>query len=197
MSQYFENDKTVIDREFYVNYVINEHEFKLVSNNGVFSKKSLDRGSKILIETILKLKLDGDILDLGCGIGVIGLTLAYFDKNNYILSDVNARAVSLAQKNANNLNLSSRVKVIESDIFTNIKEDFDYILLNPPIRAGKKVIYQMYKDSYDHLNSGGSLFIVIRIKQGALSSYKYLKMIYKDVSIINKDKGYQIIQCQK
>lgn len=197
MSQYFENDKTVIDREIYVNYVINEHEFKLVSNNGVFSKKSLDRGSKILIETILKLKLDGDILDLGCGIGVIGLTLAYFDKNNYTLSDVNARAVSLAQKNANNLNLSFRVKVIESDIFTNIKEDFDYILLNPPIRAGKKVIYQMYKDSYDHLNSGGSLFIVIRIKQGALSSYKYLKMIYKDVSIINKDKGYQIIQCQK
>ena len=55
----------------------------------------------------------------------------------------------------------------------------------------------MYQDSFEHLNSGGSLFIVIRVKQGALSSFKFLQTIYKDVKVIDHDKGYQIIRCIK
>ena len=182
MSQYFTNDDSLLNEEFEITYHINGHEFLLKSNNGVFSKKGIDYGSNLLINTLLPLNLEGYILDLGCGIGIVGLSLAYFDKNEYCLVDINQTATSLAKKNAQSLNLSDRIEVTDSDGFTKINEKiFDYILFNPPIRAGKETIYKLYRDGYDHLNSGGLLFIVIRKDKGALSHEKFLKNIFQKV----------------
>lgn len=198
MNQYFDNNTELKDKDLTVNYYFNNHSFSLYSNSGVFSKNSLDFGSRLLIETVFELKLKGYTLDLGCGIGVVGLTLAYFDTNKYCFVDVNARATDLTYKNAQLLNLNDRVEVATSDSFTKINEKvFDLILLNPPIRAGKKVIYKLYKDSYDHLISGGLLFIVVRKDQGAKSHEKFLSSVFSSVSIINKDRGYFIYRCQK
>jgi 16S rRNA (guanine1207-N2)-methyltransferase len=197
MGQYFDNDANIKDKDIDVKFNIQGKTFNFKSNNGVFSKSRLDRGSEIFIKTLLSLNLGQEVLDLGCGIGVIGLSLAHFNRANYTLIDVNERAVELTKTNIKRLNLSSRCHALVSNIFENINDSFDSILLNPPIRAGKKVIYQMYQDSYEHLNSGGSLFIVIRVKQGALSSFKFLQTIYKDVKVIDHDKGYQIIRCIK
>ena len=197
MGQYFDNDATLKTKDIDVNFSILDKKFTFKSDNGVFSKGRLDRGSEVFIKTLLSLNLGQEVLDLGCGIGVIGCSLAHFNKANYTLADVNERAVSLAKTNIKRLNLSTRCHALVSNIFENIKDSFDSILLNPPIRAGKKVIYQMYQDSFEHLNSGGSLFIVIRVKQGALSSFKFLQTIYKDVKVIDHDKGYQIIRCIK
>jgi 16S rRNA (guanine1207-N2)-methyltransferase len=197
MGQYFDNDNTIKSKDIDVKFSILDKKFVLKSDNGVFSKERLDRGSEIFIKTLIPLNLGEDVLDLGCGIGVIGLSLAHFNKANYTLIDVNERAVELAKTNIKRLNLSTRCHALVSNIFENVNDSFDSILLNPPIRAGKKVIYQMYQDSFDHLNSGGSLFIVIRVKQGALSSFRFLQTIYKDVKVIDHDKGYQIIRCIK
>ena len=197
MGQYFDNDTTINHKDIDVKFSILDKKFIFKSDNGVFSKERLDRGSEIFIKTLISLNLGRDVLDLGCGIGVIGLTLAHFNQANYTLIDVNERAVELTNTNIKKLNLSTRCNALVSKIFENVNDSFDSILLNPPIRAGKKVIYQMYQDSLEHLNSGGSLFIVIRVKQGALSSFKFLQTIYKDVKVIDHDKGYQIIRCIK
>jgi 16S rRNA (guanine1207-N2)-methyltransferase len=197
MGQYFDNDVTIKSKDIDVKFSILDKKFSLKSDNGVFSKDRLDRGSEVFIKTLLSLNLGQEVLDLGCGIGVVGLSLAHFNHANYTFIDVNERAVELTKTNIKRLNLSSRCHALVSNIFENVKDSFDSILLNPPIRAGKKVIYQMYQDSYEHLNSGGSLFIVIRVKQGALSSFKFLQTIYKDVKVIDHDKGYQIIRCIK
>lgn len=197
MGQYFDNDTNIKTKDIDVKFSILDKKFSFKSDNGVFSKNRLDRGSEIFIKTLLSLNLGNDVLDLGCGIGVIGLSLAHFNQAKYTLVDVNERAVSLAKENIKRLNLSTRCHALVSNIFENIEDSFDSILLNPPIRAGKKVIYQMYQDSFEHLNSGGSLFIVIRVKQGALSSFKFLQNIYKEVKVIDHDKGYQIIRCIK
>lgn len=199
MSQYFQNDPTLKDKKYTIKCTFNDIKFEFNSNNGVFCKKSLDYGTNLLIESVINLNRDGLNLDLGCGIGFIGIILAYFDKNKYILSDVNFKALELSKENIDKLHLNKRVIVKESDNFTNIKENFNNIYLNPPIRAGKKVIYSMYEQSYLHLNENGNLYIVIRIKQGALSTYKYLQNLFgvDNVSIINKKKGYQIIKANK
>lgn len=193
MSHYFENDNQLLDKPYEINFEFNGINFSFNSNSGVFSKTRLDHGSLALMKVVIKRKLEGYILDLGCGIGSIGLVLAFFDKNKYCLVDINEKAIELCQKNAQKYKLNDRVEILTSNSFTNINEKiFDYILLNPPIRAGKQAIYILYKDSYDHLIDGGQLFIVVRKSHGALSHAKYLESIFQKVILLEKDKGYYV-----
>ena len=84
-----------------------------------------------------------------------------------------------------------------SDGFSNVKEKFDVIVTNPPIRAGKKVIYPIYENSINFLNPGGSIYMVVQKKQGAPSTVEKLKSIYGNCEIVNKEKGYWIIKSTK
>ena len=198
MSHYFVNDDKVASKPRNVVYSINGVDFSLESDNGVFSKNELDKGSELLIEMLLPIDLGKTMLDLGCGIGVIGLTLAYFHPGlNVCLSDVNTRALSLCNANADTLKLSQRVTILQSDIYIEIEGKFDSIVSNPPIRAGKKVTYQIYEGALEHLNDGGSLYIVIRKQQGALSVKSYLEELYGNVTVLAREKGYYILKSTK
>mgnify|MGYP002520331794 CR=1 FL=1 len=194
MGQYFDNDVTIKSKDIDVKFSILDKKFSLKSDNGVFSKDRLDRGSEVFIKTLLSLNLGQEVLDLGCGIGVVGLSLAHFNHANYTFIDVNEKAVELTKTNIKRLNLSSRCHALVSNIFENVNASFDSILLNPPIRAGKEVIYKMFDDSVNHLNENGALYIVIKKSLGAPSAMKKLSTIYKNVEIIKKDKGYFIIK---
>jgi 16S rRNA (guanine1207-N2)-methyltransferase len=68
---------------------------------------------------------------------------------------------------------------------------------NPPIRAGKKVTYEIYRGALEHLNDGGSLYIVIRKQQGALSVKSYLEELYGNVTVLAREKGYFILKSTK
>ena len=198
MSHYFVNDDKVASKPREVVYSFNGVDFSLDSDNGVFSKNELDKGSELLIEMLLPLNLGNRLLDLGCGLGVIGLTLAYFHPGlNVCLSDVNTRALSLCSANADTLKLSQRVTILQSDIYIEIEGKFDSIVSNPPIRAGKKVTYQIYEGALEHLNDGGSLYIVIRKQQGALSVKSYLEELYGNVTVLAREKGYYILKSTK
>lgn len=198
MSHYFINDVNLESSPRNVNYVFNDVHFSLESDVGVFSKNKLDKGSELLIETLLPLNLGKTLLDLGCGIGPIGLTLAYFHPElNVILSDVNTRALGLCSANATSLRLGQRVTCLHSDIYTEIEGKFDSIVSNPPIRAGKKVTYEIYKGALTHLIDGGSLYIVIRKQQGALSVKSYLEELFGNVAVLARDKGYYILKATK
>ena len=195
MSHYFVNDDNVASKPRKVVYSINGVDFSFESDNGVFSKNELDKGSELLIETLLPIDLGKSLLDLGCGIGVIGLTLAYFHPTlNVCCTDVNTRALSLCDANAKSLKLSQKVTVLQSDIYTKVEGKFDSIVSNPPIRAGKKVTYEIYKGAFEHLNDGGSLYIVIRKQQGALSVKSYLEQLFGNVTVLAREKGYFILK---
>ena len=198
MSHYFVNDESLVSKPRKVAYSINGVDFSFESDNGVFSKNELDKGSELLIETLLPIDLGKSLLDLGCGIGVIGLTLAYFHPGlNVCLTDVNTRALSLCDANANTLRLSQKVTILQSDIYTKVEGKFDSIVSNPPIRAGKKVTYEIYKGALEHLNDNGSLYIVIRKQQGALSIKSYLEELYGNVTVLAREKGYYILKSTK
>ena len=198
MSHYFVNDDKVASKPRTINQSINGVDFSLESDNGIFSKNELDKGSELLIETLLPINLGENVLDIGCGIGVIGLTLAYFTPSlNVCLSDVNTRALSLCNANAATLKLSQRVTILQSDIYQKIEGKFTSIVSNPPIRAGKKVTYEIYRGALEHLVDSGSLYIVVRKNQGAPSVKSYLEELFGNVALLARDKGYWILKATK
>lgn len=193
MSQYFDNDETLTHENRPLEFTLLGEGYRLASDNGVFSKNGLDDGTRLLLETIAKTPLGRDILDLGCGIGPIGLILAHLDITRRVtLSDVNRRALDCAKKNADTLGVSQQVKIVESNVYDKIDGRFDTIVTNPPIRAGKKVTYAMYAGALDHLNEGGRLILVIRKQQGADSCQRYLESLFRKVEAASKAKGYRV-----
>jgi len=171
-------------------YKFRGNTYTFISDAGVFSVGKMDKATEILLQNIPA--LNGSLLDMGCGYGCIGIILA--KENNLKLSqaDINPRAIKLSQLNAANNNIQTQV--IQSDHFSQIKENFNTITLNPPIHAGKNLIFTMYEESYRHLLPGGSLYIVIQKKHGAESSIKRLNEIFGNCEILYKKKGYYILR---
>ncbi len=167
------------------------------SDNGVFSKDKLDFGSTLLLETIYdKVNEDNlNILDVGCGYGFIGISMAKIKNAKVTMCDVNKRALHLAEKNALENGVANSVKVIESDIYQNITDIYDLIITNPPIRAGKEVVYGILDGARDRLKAKGELWFVIRKDQGAKSTIKHLEETY-DVEVVAKSKGFYIIKAK-
>ena len=160
---------------------------------GVFSKQHVDPGSELLCGALPD-DLSGDVLDMGCGWGAMTvLTLARFPGVNVTMADVNERALSLAVANVEKNHMQARA--VLSDGFERIEGVFDAVITNPPIRAGKAVIYKMFEDAKAHLKPGGMLVLVIRKQQGAPSALKFLKTLYRKAEVIARDGGYWIIRC--
>ena len=198
MSHYYDNKPEVASKEGLITYEIYDKTITLVTDNGVFSKKRVDEGSFGFLKAIIPLSLGKKILDLGCGYGTIGLTLSLFKTEARIdLADINTRALSLCTRNAHNLGVNERVTVIESDIYSNIEGLYDSIVVNPPIRAGKVVTYAMYDGAKQHLIDGGSLYVVIRKAQGAVSASEHIKEVFGNVTLLTRYKGYYIYQAVK
>lgn len=190
MSHYFENDKNLVSEIKSFNFAINDTNFIFNTDNGVFSKGELDFGTQLLIENVLKLDIHGNVLDLGCGYGPIGIILKKMFDINVTMCDINNRAIHLTKMNAKKN--SVLVDVINSDGFENITDKFDYIVSNPPIRVGKKKLYELLIDSKKHLKKSGELLIVVRKEQGALSLIKDMS-VYFNVKVLDKQKGFLII----
>ena len=194
MTHYYTDNNNLASNKREFDYYFDNEVFRFTTDNGVFSKGNVDYGSYILIKTIYKRDLGKSLLDLGSGYGPIGIVLKRFNPNVEIeMVDVNSRATDLAQINCKNNNTDIKVHLCE-DILE-LDHNFDTITLNPPIRAGKKVIYSLYDKSKEKLNDGGHLYIVIRKAQGANSSISKLETLFKTVTVINKDSGYYIIDC--
>ena len=198
MSHYFQDDPNLASNYKKISFEVNGISMQLQTDNGVFSKNRVDEGSLAFLKVILPLNLGKNILDLGCGYGTIGLTLAKAHEEARItLADVNPRAVALCERNAGLLNLSPRVTILQSDIYEKIEGPYDSIVVNPPIRAGKAVTYRMYEEAIQYLIDGGSLYIVIRKAQGAPSASKYIEQIFGNITLLKRDKGYYIYRATK
>lgn len=169
-----------------------------VTDAGVFSKQGIDYGSGVLIR-YMEFKEDADILDVGCGYGPIGLTAASLaHKGRVTMIDINERAVELARENAARNGITN-ITVLQSDLFEGLpsNQQFDAILTNPPIRAGKETVHRIFEESAARLKPGGALWVVIQKKQGAPSAWAKLESLFGQVEEVAKDKGYRIFKAGK
>ena len=194
MGQYF-NNENLPSNITKIDCFIRGKKFTFSSDNGVFSKNGVDFGSRLLLDFIPLEEVGGKILDLGCGYGVIGIALNKLTGANVDMVDVNLRALHLTEMNVA-ANKCQNINVFESNVYENVNTKYTSIVTNPPIRAGKKVVYDMLFNAKDYLTDDGNLYFVIRKQQGAKSIISDLEKEY-DLEILEKKKGYYIIKCSK
>ena len=197
MNHYFKSNENLKHKERETDYIFKFTKFNFITDIGVFSKNGVDFATNILLENLPE--LSGQTLDIGCGYGCIGIVLAkiYGDNITVTMSDVNERALELAKKNAKKNSVTANI--IKSDGFENIPGNFDAIILNPPIHAGKSVIYKIYEEAYNHLNPDGRFFIVIQKKHGAPSHKVKLEEIFgaENCQVLYSKKGFNIFELKK
>jgi 16S rRNA (guanine1207-N2)-methyltransferase len=177
-----------------VKFSVLGNELMFDTDAGVFSRDGLDVGSKVLMEALPE--LHGRVLDLGCGWGAVGVSIKKkWPEIELVMTDVNQRAADLSKSNLALNRVSAQV--LQGDGFENVEGKFDFVITNPPIRAGKQAIYGMFADAREHLNDGGELYIVIRKQQGAPSALKYLSEIYSESEVVEKEAGFWVIRSVK
>ena len=149
MAYYFDKNTETKSNEKTVHINISNKMYAFITDNNVFSKKGLDFGTRTMLECLDLNKVNGDILDFGCGYGSVGIYIKSNTDSSVDMIDVNERALNLAKKNAK-LNRVD-VNIFESDIYSNVTKKYDYIITNPPISVGKEILYKILVDAKDHL----------------------------------------------
>ena len=201
MSHYFSEVQDVKSAKKIINYEIKNEKFEFLTDNGVFSKTKVDFGTDVMLRTFLNenKKLENiRILDIGCGYGVVSVVLKrFFEKAKILSTDVNERALELTKENIQKNNRTDDFEVRKSFVFDNISESFDVILSNPPIRAGKQVIFEIYEKSFFHLNKNGEFYCVIQTKHGAKTTKKKLEELFGNCTTLVIEAGYRIFRCVK
>ncbi len=190
---YYTASPTSGHEDRYFNHVFAGKVLRFCTDAGVFSKQHIDPGSELLCKSLPQ-DLHGRVLDMGCGWGAMTvMTLAAHPQVQMTMADINERALELAK--ANVAQNGMQAEALLSDGFAAIEGQFDAVITNPPIRAGKAVIYAMFEQAREHLVPGGALYLVIRKQQGAPSALKHLQTIYARADVIERDGGYWIIRC--
>ena len=165
-----------------------------LTDAGVFSKKMVDFGSQLLLKC-LEVDQGETVLDVGCGYGPLGLSLAKAYGVQATMVDINNRALDLAQQNAERNKVEATI--FQSNIYEQVEGHFDHVISNPPIRAGKQVVHEIIENSKDFLKTGGDLTIVIQKKQGAPSAKSKMEDVFGNCEVVKKDKGYYILRSVK
>lgn len=193
MSHYFTDNRQLPHDRKEVSFRFSGLNFTFQTDSGVFSKEHVDTGTSILLNALKDEPIDGRVLDMGCGYGVIGIVIRkLFETTEVVMADVNPRAVECSVSNAQRNGVDC--KIVVSDGFKQVEGSYNIIISNPPIRAGKAVIYSMFEDSARFLVPGGKLYLVMRKQHGALSAVKKLEELFEAVEIIDKDKGFYVIR---
>ena len=127
---------------------------------GLFSPRAIDEGSQMLLD-YLEIEPGDDCLDLGCGYGILGLTMAKCAPNgNTLLVDKDFVAVDYSRRHAE-LNNIRNAECLLSNGFDQVpKQQFDVIVSNIPAKVGKEMLYIYLFDALEHLKPGGSFYIV-------------------------------------
>ena len=193
MAFYFDKDTNVESKEEIVKVQVKNRLYTFRTDNNVFSKRGLDFGTRTLLDSLDFNAIKGDVLDFGCGYGPIGIIIKSNTDSNVDMIDINERAINLSIKNSKINNVD--VNIFSSDKYENIEKEYDYIITNPPIRVGKKILYEILIGARNYLKEDGKLIFVINKDQGAKSCIKDMEEYYK-VSVLEKNKGFFVIQCQ-
>ncbi len=195
MSHYFSEKQDDLEKD--ERTLVYEHagrRFTFTTARGVFARNEVDFATRLLIETIEVDKEDVRLLDLGTGYGVIGVVLGALHDGEVVMTDVNERALALAERNLETNGVQARV--LKSDGFSALPEErFDLIVTNPPIRIGKERLFPILSKARDHLRAGGTFWLVCHKKHGAKSMREHLEKNY-DVETRKRKKGFHVFVCR-
>ena len=196
MEHYFTNNQNLKSEIREIPFSYNDYEFTFLSDNGVFAKNKIDYASKLLVDNFLKSHItekEIKVLDVGCGYGFIGIVVSKVTGADVDLIDVNKRAVHLAERNINLNKVKGRAFL--SDAYENVENKYDYIITNPPIRAGKAVVLKILLEAKEHLKDNGELWFVINKDQGAKSIKKEIDKCL-NTECIEKSKGFYVFKAK-
>jgi 16S rRNA G1207 methylase RsmC len=155
--------KDIVNLKKDIEIVVNllDNELTLHTRWGVFSPRSIDEGTIMLMKHI-EVGVSDICLDLGCGYGPIGLALAkHCTKGEVHMVDKDFVAIELANNNAN-LNNLSNTKAYFSDAFLQVPTEvkFDQVISNLPAKVGREQLSIILYDAFDALKPGGKITVV-------------------------------------
>jgi len=167
--------------------------FEFVTASGVFSKKRVDLGTGLLIESMI-IPEKGSVLDVGCGYGPVGIVMAALNRGLQVfMVDVNERAVWLARENAKR-NSAHNVTVKEGFLYEPVKGlKFNSIVSNPPVSAGLKVVLPIIEQAPAHLESGGLFQIVVRSKIAGKRLKDVMEETFGNADVLARESGYRVL----
>ena len=191
MPHYYSEKQTSPLRLKKIKAVLRERLFEFYSGSGVFSKKKVDNGTKVLVENC-SVKDGWNILDLGCGYGVVGIVIAkIFPKTAVLMVDVNKRALNLAKMSLE-LNNVENADVKYSNLYSAVKEKFNTIIVNPPITAGRKLCFRIIEEAKEHLEKDGLLQLIAKHRKGGKMLGEKMLEVFGNMEEKAKSGGYRL-----
>jgi 16S rRNA G1207 methylase RsmC len=171
--------------------------FKFLTASGVFSKKRVDLGTKLLIESMV-LPESGLVLDVGCGYGAIGIAAASLNpKLHVVMVDINERAVKLARRNIE-LNKVHNAEVRRGNLYEPVKDmKFNCILSNPPVSAGLATVKAIITEAPKHMAEKATLQMVLRSKIGGKRIQQTFQETFGNCTILARESGYRVLMAEK
>jgi 16S rRNA (guanine1207-N2)-methyltransferase len=171
--------------------------FTIHSLPGVFSFDHLDDGTQMLLDC-MQIPTDSQVLDIGCGCGIIGMVAAHLGAGQVYLSDNHILSVASTTENIH-LNSISSAYVYASDLYASLPDvKYDMILSNPPFHTGKEVDYQVAQafiaQGHQKLKPGGSLLIVAN---RFIRYERLMQQIFNNVSILQENGKFHVLSSQK
>jgi 16S rRNA (guanine1207-N2)-methyltransferase len=197
--QHYFIDKEHVETDFFdFNDKVLNFELCFRSCDSIFSKNKIDDGTRALLNAISEhCELNGHGLDLGCGLGVLAITLIKRFNVTFDMLDINKTAVKLSKENVIKNNVQKSANVFYSDGFSEVKDVYDFIVTNPPIKTGKKLLFELMSGAYEYLKENGKLILVIRKDHGMESLKKHITSIFNNCEILQRHKGFYILKAEK
>ena len=188
MEHYYSEEQTSELKIKKIGQNIKGTAFEFYTASGIFSKDKIDRGTLALAENMIIGK-NSKVLDVGCGIGALGIVAAKLFGSTVVMTDINKRAVMLAKKNAELNNVKAEIH--QGNLYEKIKDnDFNVVVSNPPNTAGKELCFQLIEESKNYLKQNGSLQIVARHNKGGKTLSNKMEEVFGNVKVVAKKSGY-------
>jgi 16S rRNA G1207 methylase RsmC len=171
--------------------------FEFLTASSVFSKKRIDLGTRLLIESMV-LPGEGYVLDVGCGYGAVGIAAAAFNPNLYVVMvDVNERAVKLAKRNIE-INHVVNAEVKHGHLYEPVEGlTFNCILSNPPVSAGLATVKELITEAPKHMTEKATFQMVVRSKIGGKRLQLFFKEAFGNFAVLARKSGYRVLIAEK
>ncbi|MGJ8693799.1 MAG: methyltransferase [Thalassotalea sp.] len=190
--QTFKLDDWLINYQFSVN----DKKINVAALPGVFSHKKLDIGTQVLLANLPTI-VSGELLDFGCGAGVIACYIAAeYEKITPVLADVSALALYSAEKTLALNNIKG--VVVATDSLSHINRSFDWVVTNPPFHQGLKTNYEATETFLTGINkkmrNKGQLVVVAN---NFLTYRPLMESAFSKVIELTNKNGFCVYHCLK
>lgn len=168
-------------------------DINIGTDRGVFSRKGIDQGTMVLLETAARPPSTGTFLDLGCGAGPIALSLAAYSPEATVFAiDINERAQQLTAANAQRNGMSNVIACAPHEVEEHIR--FDVLWSNPPIRIGKQELHKLLTTWLTRLSASGEAWLVINRNLGSDSLAVWLTEQGYSVKRLTSKRGFRVLR---